>query len=104
MFDRDAIVARVAKLKEGLGEMRGYLKIEERQGRLAAAEARQAEPGFWDNPEAARVRLVAIIVSIICAVFVNNRHVAPAPWGRRGGIGLILSNVDSARTWHGGDA
>ena len=54
MFDRDGIVARVAKLKEGLEEMRGYLKIEERQERLSKAEARQAEPGFWDNPEAAR--------------------------------------------------
>ena len=54
MFDRDAIVARIAKLRAGLEEMRGYLKIEERQGRLAQAEARQAEPGFWDNPEAAR--------------------------------------------------
>lgn len=54
MFDRDEIVQRIAKLKEGLEEMRSYLKIEERKARLAQSEARQAEPGFWDNPEAAR--------------------------------------------------
>ncbi len=54
MFDRDAIVARIAKLKTGLEEMRAYLKIGERMERLAQAEARQTEPGFWDNPEEAR--------------------------------------------------
>ncbi len=54
MFNRDEIVARLAKLKEGLEEMRGYLKIDERNERLAASEARQAEAGFWDNPDAAR--------------------------------------------------
>ncbi len=54
MFNRDEIVARIAKLKEGLEEMRGYLKIDERNERLANSEARQAEAGFWDNPEAAR--------------------------------------------------
>ncbi len=54
MFDRDDIVSRIARLKEGLGEMREYLKIEGRCAHLAEAEARQAEPGFWDNPEAAR--------------------------------------------------
>ncbi len=54
MFNRDEIVVRLAKLQEGLGEMRGYLKIEERCARLAASEAQQAEAGFWDNPERAR--------------------------------------------------
>ncbi len=54
MFDRDAIVARITKLKTGLEEMRAYLKIGERMERLAQAEARQTEPGFWDNPEEAR--------------------------------------------------
>jgi peptide chain release factor 2 len=54
MFDRDIIVSRLAKLKDGLEEMRGYLKMEERKERLATAEARQAEAGFWDNPELAR--------------------------------------------------
>lgn len=54
MFDRDTLVTRLSKLKEGLDEMRGYLKMDERKERLAAAEARQAEAGFWDNPEAAR--------------------------------------------------
>lgn len=54
MFDRDAIVGRIAKLRTSLEEMRAYLKIDERNERLAAAEAKQAEPGFWDNPEAAR--------------------------------------------------
>ena len=54
MFDRDAIVARLTKLQTSLEEMRAYLKIDERQARLDAAEAKQAEPGFWDNPEVAR--------------------------------------------------
>ena len=54
MFNRDEIVARITTLKRGVEEMRVYLKIEERKERLAQAEARQAEPGFWDNPEAAR--------------------------------------------------
>ncbi len=54
MFNRDEIVARLTKLQEGLEEMRGYLKIEERCARLAASEAQQAEAGFWDNPEKAR--------------------------------------------------
>lgn len=54
MFDRDTIVSRLTKLKEGLEEMRGYLKMEERKERLANAEARQAEADFWDNPENAR--------------------------------------------------
>ena len=54
MFNRDEIVARITTLKNGVEEMRVYLKIEERKERLAQAEARQAEPGFWDNPEAAR--------------------------------------------------
>jgi peptide chain release factor 2 len=54
MFDRDSLVTRLSKLKEGLDEMRGYLKMDERKARLDAAEARQAEPGFWDNPETAR--------------------------------------------------
>ena len=54
MFDRDAIVARLTKLQTSLEEMRAYLKIDERQARLDAAEAKQADPGFWDNPEAAR--------------------------------------------------
>ena len=54
MFDRDAIVGRIAKLRTSLEEMRAYLKIDERNERLAAAEAKQAEPGFWDNPEVAR--------------------------------------------------
>lgn len=57
MFDRDIIVSRIAKLKDSLEEMRGYLKIEERMERLAASEARQAEPGFWDSPEAARATI-----------------------------------------------
>lgn len=54
MFDRDSLVTRLSKLKEGLDEMRGYLKMDERKARLDAAEARQAEPGFWDDPETAR--------------------------------------------------
>ena len=54
MFERDEIVTRISALREGLDEMRAYLKIDERNERLAAAEARQAEPGFWDNPETAR--------------------------------------------------
>ncbi len=54
MFNRDEIVTRLTKLQESLEEMRGYLKIEERNARLADAEAQQAEAGFWDNPERAR--------------------------------------------------
>lgn len=54
MFDRDSLVSRLSRLKEGLEEMHGYLKMDERKERLAAAEARQAEAGFWDHPEAAR--------------------------------------------------
>ena len=54
MFNRDEIVTRIATLKHGVEEMRSYLKIEERKARLEQAESRQAEAGFWDNPEAAR--------------------------------------------------
>lgn len=54
MFDRDTLVTRLSKLKDSLDEMRGYLKMDERKERLATAEARQAEPGFWDNPDTAR--------------------------------------------------
>ncbi len=54
MFERDLLVARLAKLKAGLGEMRTYLNIDARLARLAEAEARQAEPAFWEKPEAAR--------------------------------------------------
>ncbi|MEG1479637.1 MAG: peptide chain release factor 2 [Kiritimatiellia bacterium] len=54
MFDRDAIVSGITKLKAGLGEMYQYLKIEERTQRLAKSEAQQVALDFWNNPETAR--------------------------------------------------
>lgn len=59
MFDRDATVVRIAKLKIGLNEMRVYLKIGERMGRLAQAETCQTESGFWGHPKAARAVIEA---------------------------------------------
>ena len=45
--DLDALTAR-------LTEVEGYLHIDERRGEVAELEARSAEPGFWDDAEAAR--------------------------------------------------
>lgn len=48
--DLDALAAR-------LTEVEGYLHIEERRGEVAELEARSAEPGFWDDAEAARATM-----------------------------------------------
>ncbi|MBM6774710.1 peptide chain release factor 2 [Olsenella profusa] len=41
-------------LSARLAEVEGYLHIEEKRGKVAELEAKSAEPGFWDNAEAAR--------------------------------------------------
>ncbi len=43
----DALEARLA-------EVEGYLHLDEKSARVASLEARSAEPGFWDDAEAAR--------------------------------------------------
>ncbi|WP_455137037.1 peptide chain release factor 2 [Thermophilibacter sp.] len=48
--DLDALAGR-------LGEVEGYLHIDERRGEVAELEARSAEPGFWDDADAARATM-----------------------------------------------
>ena len=41
-------------LSSRLAEVEGYLHIDERRGQVSELEAKSAEPGFWDDAEAAR--------------------------------------------------
>ena len=43
----DALAAR-------LGEVEGYLRVQDRRDEVARLEAQSAEPGFWDDADAAR--------------------------------------------------
>lgn len=46
--------ARLARLNEGLAEMRGYMNVERRRAQLRQLDDAAAAPGFWDDAAAAR--------------------------------------------------
>ena len=50
----------LAALSARLGEVEGYLHIEEKRGEVADLEARSAEPAFWDNAEEARATMARL--------------------------------------------
>ena len=50
----DVSVATFDALSARLAEVEGYLHLEERRGEISELEAKSAEPGFWDDAEAAR--------------------------------------------------
>ncbi|MCL1922207.1 MAG: peptide chain release factor 2, partial [Kiritimatiellaeota bacterium] len=54
MIAIDEIQQRLGALNGGLQEMRGYLDIENRRGILSRLEAEAAQPGFWDDQNAAK--------------------------------------------------
>ncbi|HIZ18328.1 MAG TPA: peptide chain release factor 2 [Candidatus Olsenella stercoravium] len=51
--DLEALSARLA-------EVEGYLHIDERRGQVVELEAKSAEPGFWDDAEAARALMAQL--------------------------------------------
>ncbi len=53
-MEYEEVVGRLAKLREGLEEMRGYLDIENRRSVLAQLEDAATRPEFWNDPNAAR--------------------------------------------------
>ena len=49
----DALSARLA-------EVEAYLHLDEKRARVAELEAKSAEAGFWDNPDAARTLMAEL--------------------------------------------
>ncbi len=54
MIEIDEVSKRLGKLREGLGEMRGYLDIGNRRTILAQLEEQAAKPEFWGDQNAAK--------------------------------------------------
>jgi len=54
VIEQEDIVLRLNKLREGIGEMRGYLDIESRRAILAQLEETAALPEFWSDQNAAK--------------------------------------------------
>jgi len=54
VIEFDEVTLRLKKLREGLGEMHGYLDIENRRGILAKLEETAAQPEFWNDQNAAK--------------------------------------------------
>ena len=54
MIELEEVNGRLGKLREGLGEMRGYLDIGTRRELLAQLEETAAKPDFWSGPNAAK--------------------------------------------------
>lgn len=50
----EEIPARLAKLRDGLAEMRKYLDLDSKRAAVAALEEKTAAPGFWDDPKKAQ--------------------------------------------------
>ena len=50
----------MAGLAERLDEVERYLHVEERRAEAASLEAKSAEPGFWDDVDAARATMEAL--------------------------------------------
>ena len=50
---------RIADLKRRVAEMADYVKIADRRAKLAALEAQQAEPAFWNNQAKAKEVIAA---------------------------------------------
>ena len=46
LLETEEVRQRIAELKNKVGEMADYIKIDERKARLAELEARQAKPDF----------------------------------------------------------
>ncbi|HEU4699799.1 MAG TPA: peptide chain release factor 2 [Gemmatimonadales bacterium] len=51
---------RFAELENRVTELRDFLDLDDKIARLSALEARQAEPGFWDNMDRARQQVQEI--------------------------------------------
>lgn len=54
MIALEEVVGRLAKLRAGLDEMRGYLDIETRRSLLAELEETAAKPEFWNDQNSAK--------------------------------------------------
>ena len=59
LLETEEVRQRIADLKTKVGEMADYIKIGERREKLAALEAQQAEPDFWNNQNKAREVIAA---------------------------------------------
>ncbi len=56
----DVTAERIGALRDKLARVEGYLHIEERRIEIAEMEAKSAEPGFWDDAEAARAHMAKL--------------------------------------------
>lgn len=56
----DVTAERIGALRDKLARVGGYLHIEERRIEIAEMEAKSAEPGFWDDAEAARAHMAKL--------------------------------------------
>ena len=56
----DVTAERIGALRDKLARVEGYLHIEERRIEIAEMEAKSAEPGFWDDTEAARAHMAKL--------------------------------------------
>jgi len=54
VIELEEVAGRLAKLREGLDEMRGYLDIETRRNLLAQLEEEAAKPDFWNDQNGAK--------------------------------------------------
>ena len=59
LLETEEVRQRIVELKNKVGEMADYIKIDERKARLAELEARQAEPDFWNSQTKARETIAA---------------------------------------------
>ena len=59
LLEAEEVRQKVADLKSRVGEMAGYIKVEERRSKLAALEAEQASADFWNNQAKARETIAA---------------------------------------------
>ena len=56
----DSATDRLDALAARLAEVEGYLHVDEKRGTVAELEAQSAEPGFWDDADAARATMARL--------------------------------------------
>ena len=59
LLEVEEVSQRIAALKSSVAEMADYVKIGDRRARLAALEAQQAEPDFWNSQAKAKEVIAA---------------------------------------------
>ena len=59
LLEIDEVRQKISDLKKRVAEMADYIRIDERRGKLAELEAKQASGDFWNNQTLAREVIAA---------------------------------------------